>query len=395
MKRKHLLLFDKTIARLVFVVVAALARLRPTKVEMPPQLQSSPRFVVIRPGGLGDAIMSIPFLRNLKRRFPASHVTLVCVTKNRAVFDLVSYHDDLIVLDDLAHTIQNLWRLHRMSIDVLFDLEPYRGSSSIVSWLSGARSRVGFDTSSRRRLYTHLVMYSEDSRSESENMLRQLTVLGLRVPSEEARNAHIDLTDQHRERARAKMSEAGLDAKAHFLVGVAAGALKPENQWVMSAFSSLIESILAEDERARVILLGSAVDLENTQQVLEGLRDVERVTNLVAKTSLTESLAILESCRILVACDGGVVHMASAVGCRTVSLWGPSVMRRFKPVGDEHIGIKSDYPCVPCVTRERLGEFPGCPYGRRCLKDIDAARVMDAYLLQKQQMQATANALVG
>lgn len=394
MKRRHLRLLDKTIARLLFFVVVATARLRPPKAQIPPQLQIPPRFVVVRPGGLGDAIMSIPFLRNLRSAFPASHMTLVCVTKDRAVFDLVSYHDELIVIDDLVHTIPNLWRLHRMTIDVLFDLEPYRGSSSVVSWLSGARSRVGFDTNSRRRLYTHLVMYSEESRSEPENMLRQLAVLGLQAPAEEAQNTHIDLADEHRERARRRMSEAGLDSQAHFLVGVAAGALKPENQWGMSAFSSLIESILAEDQRARVILLGSAEDIENTEEVVRGLANVQRVTNLVAKTTLTESLAILESCRILVACDGGIIHMASAVGCRTVSLWGPSVMQRFKPVGDEHIGIRSDFPCVPCVTRERLGEFPGCPYERRCLTDIEVAQVMRAYLLQKHRLQATANAHV-
>ncbi len=178
MNRKNLILIDKTIVRILFFFAAVSARFRRTQVDIPPRLPRRPQFAVIRPGGLGDGIMSIPFLRCLRREFPTSRITLVCVTKNRAVFDLISYHDELVVLDDLTHTIQQLWRLNRTKLDVLFDLEPFRRTSSLVSWLSGAKTRVGFDTNSRRKLYTHFVTYAEDSCSESENMLNQLAVVG-------------------------------------------------------------------------------------------------------------------------------------------------------------------------------------------------------------------------
>lgn len=392
MKRKYLLYFDKTVARLLFLLVAGIARLRPARVEMPPALGNPPRFAVIRPGGLGDAIMCIPFLRRLRQAFPKAHVTLVCVGKNKSVFALLPYHDELVVLDELSRTLGNLWRLHHSPFDVLFDLEPRRSSSSIVAWLSGARSRVGFDTSSRRQLYTHLVTYYEDSSPESENMLRQLAVVGLGDSADAATDTAVEIAPAPREKARTLLSDAGIDAESEFLVAVSAGALKPENRWVMSEFSSLIESILAEDARARVLLVGSAVDLECTEEVIGGIADTDRVANLVAKTTVPETLAVLAACRILIACDGGIVHMAAASGCSTISLWGPSVMQRFKPAGPTHLGIKSDHPCVPCVTRERLGEFPGCPYARRCLVDIKAPRVLDAYLLEKRRLESTLSA---
>ena len=391
MNRKNLILIDKTIVRILFFFAAVSARFRRTQVDIRPRLPRRPHFAVIRPGGLGDGIMSIPFLRCLRREFPTSRITLVCVTKNRAVFDLISYHDELVVLDDLTHTIQQLWRLNRTKLDVLFDLEPFRRTSSLVSWLSGAKTRVGFDTNSRRKLYTHLVTYAEESCSEPENMLNQLAVVGMHSLSEEARDTHISLTAEHRDTAKKRISAAGLDPESHFFVGVGVGTLKPENEWVMSEFALLIDSILAEDERTRVILLGSAEDMDNTEQVMQCINNTKRVIDLVAKTSITETLSILELCQILVVCDGGLVHMGSAMGCKTVSLWGPGPMQRFKPIGKDHIGIRKEYWCIPCISRERLGDFPGCPYNRRCLNDIKAAQVMDGYLLHKGRVDEIAD----
>ena len=94
-----------------------------------------------------------------------------------------------------------------------------------------------------------------------------------------------------------------------------------------------------------------------------------------------------ERCETLLACDGGVVYMGAAMGCATISLWGPGVMERFKPPGDRHIGVRMDYACIPCVTWDRLGEFPSCPYRRRCYNDLEASAVFDAYCRLKGQLK--------
>jgi ADP-heptose:LPS heptosyltransferase len=104
---------------------------------------------------------------------------------------------------------------------------------------------------------------------------------------------------------------------------------------------------------------------------------------LVGETTFSEALAVLSKCKILIACDGGLVYMAAAMGCGTISLWGPGVMDRFKPPGENHIGIRKDYFCIPCVNYSRLGEFPPCPYNRRCYMDITAEEIFDQYLSLK------------
>jgi ADP-heptose:LPS heptosyltransferase len=147
----------------------------------------------------------------------------------------------------------------------------------------------------------------------------------------------------------------------------------------MSEWVKVIESILADDAEAKVVLVGVPADRADADEVARGLGGNARVVDLVGRTSHLEALALLERCDVLLACDGGVVYMGAAMGCATVSLWGPGVMERFKPPGERHVGVRKDYPCIPCVTWDRLGEFPRCPYDRKCYGDLTAAEVFEAY----------------
>jgi ADP-heptose:LPS heptosyltransferase len=387
MNRKLLLLLDKTLFRAVFLVIVMVARLRPSSPRVTVTLETdAPRILVIRPGGFGDAFMSIAFLRVLKRVIPHAHVTVLCVLKNAAVFQAVQLQDDLIVLDDFSQLWHSTRRLFRGRFDVLFDLEPFRRTSSIVGWLSGAPIRVGFDTNSRRHLYTNLVSYSGDNRFEADNMLWQLRAIGVTSPAVDTQDMRIALSDSARAGARNMLETAGIDLQHHFAVAVAVGALKPHHRWVLSEFAVLIRLIKADDDNARVLLVGSSNDLADAHEVLRELGDDAGVTSFVGKTELSAALGILERCRVLIACDGGILYMAAAMGCNTVSLWGPGVMERFKPPGEDHIGVRKSYACIPCVTWDRLGEFPPCPYGRRCYKDMRASEVFDAYLRVKASL---------
>jgi ADP-heptose:LPS heptosyltransferase len=390
MNRKLLLLLDKTVLRALFYAIVLIARLRRAGPSPPVvRLTDAPRFLVIRPGGLGDGLMSLPFLRALKQNFPAGHVTLICVKKNQAALKRVPFYDELIVLDDLAKFWRNVRRTLRGGFDVLFDLEPFRRTSAIVAWASGTETRVGFDTNSRRLLYTHLVTYAGDSRFEAANMLYQLRVIGLDPAAEDAADLCLPFPDERRAGVTSLLSEAGIDAERVFLVAVAVGALKPHHRWVMTEFARLIELVRSEDRAVRVVLVGSPTDVADTEEVWRHLGSHERVTNLVGKTDFNSALGVLERCRILISCDGGLVYMGAAMGCSTLSLWGPGVMERFKPPGERHVGVRKNYACIPCVTWERLGEFPPCPYERRCYNDLTAEEVFGAYRSLKGKLMAS------
>lgn len=375
MTRQLLILLDKTVVRFLFWPLVGWARLRRSGEGRPTAPREGASFLVIRPGGLGDGIMAVPTLRALRRAHPRAHLTVACVRKNRRALELLPFHDDLIVIDDPRHTLE----VFRRRYDAVFDLEPFRRLSSVVAFLSCAPVRVGFDTNVRRLLYTHLVTYQNDRAFEAANCVRQLHAIGLHVPDEESGDLHFDLPEEPRAKGREILHAHGVDPHGGPLVAVAPGVLKPHHRWIMAEWADLVETILADDPEVTVLLVGGPGDRPDADEVVGHLGENRRVVDLVGRTSYVESLAVFEHCRVLLACDGGIVYMAAAMGCATVSLWGPGVMERFKPPGERHVGVRKGYPCIPCVTWDRLGEFPRCPYGRKCYGDLTAADAFEAY----------------
>ena len=306
--------------------------------------------------------------------------------KNQAALQHFHLFDELIVMDALNCLFKNIRKILGTHFDVVLDLEPFRKVSSIITHFSGAGIRVGFDTNSRRLLYTHYVTYANEKNYDSLNMTRQLKVIGIDVDPKEAADIRCPLPEASSQKAEKILASNGLDPETDFLVAVAPGVLKPHHRWIMSRFAFLIELVLEEDPRTRVVLMGSRADRDDAGEVLEHLPAGDRILNLVGKTTFMEALGIFRQCKILVACDGGMVYMAASMGCGTISIWGPGVMERFKPPGEDHIGVRKDYFCVPCVNYSRLGEFPRCSYNRACIRDISAAEVFHEYRRAKNRI---------
>jgi ADP-heptose:LPS heptosyltransferase len=379
MRREVLIFLDKTVFRLLFFFVTIIVRLFGSNDDIQANIGASARILVIRPGGLGDGIMSVPFLRRLRELFPGAEISLLCVKKNRAAIGNLRYIDRLIVLDAGAQILENLRVLLFSDFDVVFDLEPFRKVSSLITWITGARIRVGFDTNNRRRLYTHIVSYANERRFEGQNMLQQLGVIGdMPAPLRES-DFRLPLEPAVFDRGVKCLEDNGANLRHQTLVAVAVGVLKPQHRWSRTRFAELIDRILEDDCTTSVVLVGSPSDAQDSDAVLSLVRSKGRVINLVGACDFETSMGVLSHCRVLIACDGGIVYMAACVGCATVSLWGPGVMERFKPPGERHIGVRKNYACIPCVTWDRLGEFPACPYNRRCYTDLTVEDVYTQY----------------
>lgn len=380
MNRSALILLDKTIFRVLFWMVVLFSKFRPrVPHEHRPKLTGDERFLVIRPGGLGDGIMSVPLLRSLRENFPKGKITLLCVKKTRPALERLPYYDEMLVLDSVEHLLKNLVYLLRNRFDVVLDLEQFRRVTSIIAYIAGKSIRIGFDTNSRRLLYTHFVTYPNEKNFESLNMARQLEIVGIDLPREEGVDLRFPLPAEFVEKADKILDSVQVKREQEFLVAVFPGVLKPHHRWKMAEFGELIALIQKGQNDARIVLLGSPSDVPDAEEVMRYAGNGGKTVNLVGKTGFMESLGILKSCKVLIACDGGPVYMGASMGCRTISLWGPGVMERFKPPGENHRGVRKGYYCIPCVNYSRLGEFPPCPYARRCLNDITAADVYMQY----------------
>jgi heptosyltransferase-2 len=99
--------------------------------------------------------------------------------------------------------------------------------------------------------------------------------------------------------------------------------------------------------------------------------------DLTGKTTLMEAAAVLRRCRLLITADSGLMHLAVAVGTKTISLFGSGIEKKWAPQGKNHLVINKRPECSPCT---RFGYTPGCAFDVACLSAITVDEVVAAAL---------------
>ena len=240
--------------------------------------------------------------------------------------------------------------------------------------------------------------------------------------SRESLGYKLEVSDEVSARAKKILAEHGIMA-ADLFIGVAPGGGASwgkdatYKQWPAERFAELADR-LTKDLNAKVVLLGSADEKPIAEIVLgkivlscprkrasindapldsrwslprawipafagmtRGGNDNEpnqaiapTMVNLTGRLSLKELTAIISELKLLICNDGGPLHMAVALGVKTVSIFGPVDERVYGPYppGAKHIVVKKDLPCRPCYKDFR---FTGCSNNRKCLGDISVDEV--------------------
>lgn len=100
---------------------------------------------------------------------------------------------------------------------------------------------------------------------------------------------------------------------------------------------------LNREARLLTSLIGGTDELELCQRL--ELEKSDKYLNLIGKLSLSETSAVLKSCRVLVSGDTGPAHMAVAVGTPVIGLYGPTNPRRSGPYGCENLILDQSNRC--------------------------------------------------
>jgi len=118
--------------------------------------------------------------------------------------------------------------------------------------------------------------------------------------------------------------------------------------WEPDLFAALADQILREFS-CQVIFTGSKEDRPVIESILSVMKN--RAFNFAGKTGLKELAALYGRCRALITTDTGPMHMAAAMGCRVVALFGPTSPLRTGPYGSAHRVITSGAECSPCFKK--------------------------------------------
>lgn len=158
------------------------------------------------------------------------------------------------------------------------------------------------------------------------------------------------------------------------LVALAPGAHWPTKRWPEERYEELARSLIAKGNA--VLLAGDAADRAQLVK-LDRLAREEKGVNWF-EGPLDALAAALSRCRVCVANDTGLMHLAAAAGVPVVALFGSThPALGFAPAGEGHRVLSLDLSCQPCTLHGR----PQCPLGHhRCMRDLSFRRVEDEVL---------------
>ncbi len=151
------------------------------------------------------------------------------------------------------------------------------------------------------------------------------------------------------------------------------GTDMPIKRWPVAGFARVADEVI-ETYDASVLFVGGHQDSDVTDEV-GGLMSYRSV-NAAGIHSLRETAALIERCHLFVGNDSGPMHMAAALGVRTVSLFGPTPAGRLAPTGPGHRAVSSPSACSPCYVLV-LNTFEPCD-DPMCMRELHPETVLEA-----------------
>ncbi|MEW6321714.1 MAG: lipopolysaccharide heptosyltransferase II [Acidobacteriota bacterium] len=331
------------------------------------------RVVVVAPNWLGDAVMALPALADLRRAWAGAHVTVAARAPLAPLFQLVPGVDDTMALAARrgAARWSGWWtdsdRLRQGRFDIAV-LLPNSFESALSAWRAGVPRRIGFATDLRGPLLTDALETPASSPHQAAYYQALPAGLGLATGP---MAATLEVGEGARARAHALLADAGVPAGAALLVLAPGAAYGRAKQWPPERFVDLAARAAAERQLVPV-LVGTRADAAVCHEIARRLAGAGAV-NLAGRTDLPTLAGLLASAAVCVSNDSGAMHLAAAAGTRVVAVFGPTDERRTYPIGPagwRPAIVTGEAWCRPCLLRE-------CPIDHRCMRSVTSAMVLE------------------
>jgi len=321
--------------------------------------------LVLRLDRIGDVLMSLPALFDLRAALPQARIRLAVgrwsepIARSAPVDEVLLWSPPWAARrgegrDGLRDMLRKARALRADAIDLALDLQGDLRATFLMA-LTGARRRVGYANTGGAYLLTDVVALDETVSWVEQNRAAVARAVRGAVPSAPA--AFDALTAADRERARRHLADLGLNGRGP-LVGVHPSGGRAVKQWDPARWGA-VAARLERDFGATILVTGSAADRPLVEAIGRELRG--KPVDLTGRLDVRDTMAVIGALDLFLSPDTGPMHMACAVGTPSVAVFGPSdPARYFSGRGPKHVVVRADLWCAPCnLIRKPPAECAG------------------------------------
>lgn len=323
---------------------------------------------------VGDSVMTIPALRQLRRIFPRAHLTLLIRPSLVGLFREADFVDEVLPLE--LRSVREYWRAaaalraRRYEMAVLL---PNAFGAALLTYAARIPIRVGYPTDGRGWLLTHRIPLAPGWRRQHQvyfylHLVTELErrFLGTEDSAFADLSPRLTVSEERKREALAFLAERGVDVSRKIVV-VNPGAVNSRaKQWLPERFAAVGDALLERGDTS-VVLIGTPAERATSEAVRRHMRRAPVI--VTGETDVALMVAIVSCAHLVISNDTGAAHVAPAVGTPVIVLFGPTEDFATRPFSDRALVIRKPVACAPCMRRE-------CPIDHRCMTEITVEDVV-------------------
>jgi 3-deoxy-D-manno-octulosonic-acid transferase/heptosyltransferase-1 len=334
--------------------------------------------LIIKLSAIGDVIHTLPFLDVLRRRYPHAAIDWLIEEDACQIIEGHPALDRIIVSrrktwqrnflragksrETLREVLQFLQGLRSREYDLVIDIQGLLKSGLMTGLVKGKR-KVGF-SGGREGSSIFLTERPFPVNYEQHALERYLQGARYLGCDTDTWKGDIPIRESDRLSIEGMIREKGLQGRPLI-------AINPMAKWKTKLWDSKKFAVLAtrlqRELDCTVLFTGSGQDRPTIERIIQAME--ARPVNLAGRTTLKELACLFSKCNLTVTTDTGPMHLAAAMGCPVVAIFGPTSPVRTGPYGEGHVVVREDVDCAPCYRKS-------CDH-LSCMGNIRVEKVFD------------------
>ncbi len=308
-------------------------------------MQTGENILVIQTAFLGDSILTLPMIQELKKKNSESKLDVLAIPSTEIIFSSSPYVDDVIVIDkkEKHKSIKRLnnfiKELREKSYSIIYS--PHRSfRSAYITIKLGVRETYGFDNSSFKYAYKNIVKYKQTD----HEVQRNLELIGEDTKDKSWKiSPEIIIAETEKEKVTDILSSDKIDTE---FIAVAPGSVWETKRYPKEYYSEVIKSLIAKNEK--VVLIGGENDKLLCDEIAFNTND--KVKNLAGEFSVTETIQLLGSAKLLITNDSAPTHMGMCADIPVLTIYCSTAPGfGFYPYNNKSRYLSYDkLDCKPC-----------------------------------------------
>ena len=341
------------------------------------------RALIYRPGSLGDTLVSLPAIAEIRRRCPSHRLSLLTESPVEGstrvsawtILKETGWFDDVHFYTVRPASSTERWRNVRLAMQLrraryhdIFSLAPPRTARQLrvdASIFRGVVGAVRYHASPRPSWPVPPDV--EPAQVEHEG-LRLLRIVDPAASGKALRDFRLTVPHSDQQMSRGLLSSLGVGPD-QVLVGVAPGSGRSATTWPADRFAAVGSALLKQFRNVVLLAIGGSHEARLCGELCDAWGP--RSHNLAGRLSVFGSASVLSQCTTFIGNDSGPTHLAAMVGIPCVAIFSArNAPGQWEPLGANHIVLEDRPECAGCMLDDCVRE------AKKCLTRIDTGRVL-------------------